>query len=990
MDPGSESEGRGCRHTVVALVLHVALATVLLWPALTSGDRIGGKDWNAFLGEAQAEVTTLVDYGQFPAWNPWRRGGQVAFAQPESMFLSPVTPVALLVGANAAFKLWLLPCFVAAGLGLFVLAGDLGLRGAARLVPGLAFVGASCLPLYVNGGLPNWLFGMAILPWLVWASRRAATSRCAVVLGGLLFALLLFCGSVHHFVFFPIVLAIEATARALRERKLRPLLATAALGIVGVALSLVRLVPLLELFSEFPRRLDSGGRFISPLLAVRSLLLPHPDDFNEARHVLRGGSSLYWVDCGAYVGPIVALLAVIALVAALRRAWPFALLGATFLWLAFGSSVEPSLWDALHQLPVYASMQAPERFMGYVAFAIALLAGFGAERVLALARRVAPRLCRVAPPMLVGAVVVPLAVIHASITRGAFPSPPPSDLEPATLFHRSAERPPFKQGRYEQIVDQWGGPLYEAVLCNAGNPDGQWDVPSIRATKAEQELDYRGEAFLAGSHGEVKARFTPNRIEVEARVDADDVLMINQDFFPGWRDATSGRRCESKEGLIALPLAAGTHTLALEFAPATIPVGALLTASALAIALWWWRNRRHGPALPLFAARSDRVSLGLLSVMVVQVVVWHATRTPAGALPLAPPWREVATTVRAGGDPAALQRAVDGAAPGAVLRLGPENYGDVVIHRGLTLVADPPGTTWLASVRIEELPAGETVTLLDVALHAVLPIEARGPDAPPGWVVRRCAGTVIVQGHGPAYRENGEAMLNVPRKLVVEESGQVLFFDTPFESATVRASRLHLARCRLGVGGASAGVRSSLHAEESAVVLNHCDVPEPASPFVLDLRSHSTVRSSGQSSGPASGSPFAAKCDGTSSNADLDTRGFSLWLTQRYGDGKKTRLLLHGPPNAKGMLVVAHAPELVPLKGKNLGQLRATRFDGHEQVLPFELSPAGELEIPVVAVTADARPGDGWFFQAFLPDAADAKNSVYTVMDGGLCEMPAR
>jgi len=1018
MDPAATAAARddvgppraGVRATARSALLFAVVALLLLWPALASGDRLGGKDWNAFLGQAQAESETLLRWGEFPSWNPWRRGGQVAFAQPESMLLTPVTPLVLALGAPLAFKLVLVPLFVVCGLGLVALARDLGLRGAAAQLPGLAFVCASPLALYVNGGLPNWLVGMACLPWLLLASRRAATSRRWLVGGALLFALLLFAGSVHHFVFFPLVLAIEAAARALRERSARPLVASAAMGIAGVASSLVRLVPLLELFSEFPRRLDASGRFMPIGEMARSLLLPHPAAIEEGLHVsLQGGSVLYWVDCGAFVGPVVALLALLAVARQWRRAWPFAAVALAFAWLAAGSSVQPSAWDALHQLPVYASMQAPERFMGYVAFALALLAGFGCESLLHFAARRSPTPAppRWAAALLLLSVAVPLVWFDAPLAQGAFPVAAPSDVAPTTLASPHPRPPPpaFVQARFDGVPAQWGGPLYEAVLRNRGNVSGQSDVPSLAATKAVGDLDYRGEAWLAGGHGRVAASFTPNTIAVEATLDADDVVVINQNFFPGWRDTNSGRSCEPREGLIALPLTKGEHRIALEFAPRSLPIGVLLTALTLVVlTAWRWRLRREasraspsggaspGAAVSLpsplpFSSRHDLLALLLLSLLVGGVFAWHATRAPAGAVPPPRPWRDDALLVEADGDLQALQRAVDAAPVGAILRLAPENFGDVVLRRGVTLVADPPGAARIASLRVEGLPAGETVVVLDVAMRAVVPVEQRGPEEPVGWTFEQCAGSIIVQGHSGSRRENGEVVANCARRMIVRRCPQVVLFDQPIAVIEAEESRLQLTRAVMN--GASTGDHPALSATRSAIVLQSAVVAREQQLRAM-LAESSTLRVSGLD--PAR---VDASCDATSSFADLDARGFSLQINQRYGRGRASpsplrgqSVLLHlrGAPRAKGTLIVARDVDFVSLKGKNLGQLRAPKFDGREILFPFELDDSGFQQIPVVPAPDDSHPGDGWFFQAFVVDDRDGAGLLYTVMDGGLLD----
>jgi len=977
MDPGSERPRRAWPSTLAALALYGAIAAVLLAGALRGWEKLGGKDWNAFLGQAQAEATTLIDHGQFPAWNPWRRGGQVSFAQPESMLLSPVTPLALLFGANAAFKLLLLPLFVAAAMGMRALAGDLGLGGAARLLAGAIYISASVLPLYVNGGLPNWLHGMAILPWLVLASRRAATSRRWLAGGAALYAGLLLCGNVHHFVFFPLLLAVEAAARTLQQRSARPLLATAALGIAGVAFSLVRLVPLLELFSEFPRRLDASGRFMPLALVARSLLQPHaPGIDGELRVVVTEGSVLYWVDCGAYVGPVVALLAAAGVVLAWRRAWPFALIGALFLWLALGSGVEPSLWDALRRLPVYASMQAPERFMGLLVFALALLAACAGERIDGWLARRGARARLAGGWIVLVAAIAPLLAVNPSIADGAFPVEPPRDVPPSTLLARGPPPPPFTQRRFPAIPQQWGGPLYEAVLRNAGNVDGQSDVPSRRAALAAGDLGYRGELHLAAGHGELSGEITPNSIRVRAELTAPDQLVVNQTFHPGWRRAGGGEPCVARDGLLALPLAAGAHELELEYAPRSIPAGALLSLLALAALALWARARRRAAADSREAARIDVLALLSHALLIGGVVAWYAAREPseAGAPPR--PWQELATTVDPASGPDALQRAIDAAAPGAVIRVPPGDCGAATVRRGVTLVGDPQRAATVRRLAVEDLPAGETVTVVGLRFAAADAGAVRGELR-----IERCAGMVVIATSGlesRAFLERAEDGRPAVAEFSVRSSQRV-FLAGHHETwrATLHSSRVAFSHA---VFHESERDSPAVVADGSVVLFNRCGFMG-SHDLAIDQVG---VRLSAGSHAIISGSdPPGFGADATSSVRDLGRRPFELWFDPAPGTPGGVELVVRGPFRARGTLIVGRRPAFLPLPDGDPPQWLGVAFDGRQTLYPIELDPTGELRVPVPRFSSAFAPGDGLYVQAFLESGSDPAVRLYSLMDGG-------
>src|SRR5439155_1260628 len=227
--------------------------------AFQGWQRLGGKDWNAFLGQAEAEVMTVKAYHQLPLWNPWRKGGQVSFAQPESMLLSPVTPLALLFGVPAAFKLLVLPLFVFGCAGMWTLAGYFGLSGWPRMTPGLVFFGSSVFPLYLSGGLPNWLCAVALLPWLIWLYARGLDDHRFLLGAAAAYAAFIFCGAIYQFVLIPVFLGFHAACLALARRSGRPLLGLAAVIAGGGALAALRLVPIAEVYLAFPRELAARG-----------------------------------------------------------------------------------------------------------------------------------------------------------------------------------------------------------------------------------------------------------------------------------------------------------------------------------------------------------------------------------------------------------------------------------------------------------------------------------------------------------------------------------------------------------------------------------------------------------------------------------------------------------------------------------------------------------------------------------------------------------
>jgi hypothetical protein len=603
MGPAPSPTGAPSQRRSLGLALGAfpLLGLLLLAGAFPDFERLGGKDWDQFFAQAQADVTTLRDHGQLPLWNPWRRGGQVSLGQPGSLLLSPVTPLALLVGVVPAFKLLLLPLFLAGCSGMWALAAELGLRSGARLVPGLVFFGSSIFPLYVCGGLPNWLFGMAILPWLFLAHRRAAASHRWVLGAALLYAALLFCGGVQFFVFYPLLLLLDAALLSLARRSPRPLGATVAVLLVGACLASIRLVPLLEVYRAFPRELAPGhqGCSLSLSLAIRALLGSDLPDLSTRAGpwvIAPGEARVYWINAGSYVGPLALALAGIG-AARLRRTSGLLLVAVAFLWMSLGANASPSLWEALRQLPVLASMRGPARMMLLVCFALALLAGFGFERVERwLSARVSPGWQRAIAAWLLLATAAPMVAVNAPIARHAFAVEPTPGLRSGGLFADRAPPPPFQQTGVRRNRAQFSGPVYEGVLRNHGNVFGQSDIPSFAAVAPAGAPGYRGEVYLLNGRGRVSADVTPNLIRARADLAERDLLVVNQAWFPGWKveGGAAGPAGPSPAGLLSVALEPGRHVLSLRYRPRHVGVGAAASALALGLAAAALRSRAGG------------------------------------------------------------------------------------------------------------------------------------------------------------------------------------------------------------------------------------------------------------------------------------------------------------------------------------------------------------------------------------------------------------
>src|SRR6185295_11009712 len=158
------------------------------------------------------------------------------------------------------------------------------------------------------------------------------------------------------------------------------------------------------------------------------------------------------------------------------------------------------------------------------------------------------------------------------------------------------------------------------------------DIPSPPAVVTDDDPAYRGEVWLR-SGAPVEAQLEPGRIRVHCEPMADDVLVVNQNFFPGW--VASGTvnaplvALAPDSNLLALPLGEGTHDLLLRYSPSEVPRALLLGAEALLVVAAYAFARRHAPVRRI--GRPELLALAAFALIAIFVGLPRPAVAPPGA-----------------------------------------------------------------------------------------------------------------------------------------------------------------------------------------------------------------------------------------------------------------------------------------------------------------------------------------------------------------------
>ncbi len=366
---------------------------------------------------------------------------------------------------------------------------------------------------------------------------------------------------------------------------------------------------------------------------IREKLTPRPDVPHRWR-LDELGMTYNWQEYGCYVTWLGLAMAALGMVVSFRRKWPLLAVGLIAGLIAMGAALPINVWALWRLLPMYGSLQVPSRFLAAVVFVAAVCAGFGIDRLGRWARLLEggrlggawpARLLQKGPFLLEAgialAIYLELATLGWSLFGEIFVCPKrPVPAHEATGF---ALRYAADDVRYAAMYSAH----YPYLMDNSGVLR-EYENIAVRRGKIRlaTDPDYRGEAYLEGSHGTAEiAEWTMSRVKVAVLMDnsgrpgARDRLVLNQNYYPGWKvicrraDGTSQQRPAeaSPEGLVSTGVCADDREVEFYYLPGSFLWGAAVSGLTLAGCLGFLlvegaRNCRPGRFRRFAAAVAQR------------------------------------------------------------------------------------------------------------------------------------------------------------------------------------------------------------------------------------------------------------------------------------------------------------------------------------------------------------------------------------------------
>ncbi len=501
-------------------------AGLLAVPIMTNPDGLGFADWDFVLDKYEAARRTILEWGQFPWWNPWCRGGFPLAAEPQIGVTSLAMPLVLGLGTTIGLRLAAV---------LYVMIAAAGAYRLGRFWLHEPYGSAVVALVYaLNGGvLVHMAQGFIIpmsycaLPWMVYHAFCLGTRTRHALALGFWTAFMLLTG-LQYLTLYTLAVVAVIMLRGIRvipasARWNLPRQGVLALGLC-LALSGWRLGTVGFVIADDQR--EQITHWDESILSIPHYLLDRPRP--DWPTVLPGRHHADYFELNSYVGPVVVLLVLLSLAHGWRWWHTLALFCG---WLAIGSIrfYQPSAW--LASWPLFGSAHVVTRWR-FVAF---LGIGLAAGDVVARLRRSKPPLRRRIAVVATALIAVDFLILGFQQLPLAFSLRPGPEWFPG---------PPVKT--IVNVADGLGFPCtargygvirgYEPMLSY------RRDAPTLRLGR--EVPGYRGEAWT--TQGPIEPDFwSPNRMIY--RVAPSQEVEINQNPGDWWRvngrPVFADRRC---------------------------------------------------------------------------------------------------------------------------------------------------------------------------------------------------------------------------------------------------------------------------------------------------------------------------------------------------------------------------------------------------------------------------------------------------------------
>jgi len=524
--------------------IFLLLAVYYTLPFLLNINNWGVRDWDLFTSIADIPAGAIMHYGQFPFWNPYMGGGNILFHHPEVAILSPFFLLYIIFGAVIGLKLQVLICYFLGFWGSHRLACSLGITRLSAIVMSVAYFGSVHFALhFAEGHIPFTHF--AFLPWFVFFVLQAGQSKKKIIWASLTLALMILGnGAAIPLLYTMLFTYLLVILRTTQNRDISEIKNLILATIGGIGLSAIKFVPMVVYLvqNKWPGNPEESipfGALGSIFFGLKHSLFTQNFD----------GQYWAWHEYGAYISPVLVLLAIFVLIKKFKSHIVWFVLALFFLLLGMGNFSSISPWNILSHFPGFESARCTGRSFQFVILTVAILGGHGLDRLSLYFKESNIKYGKIFLPILCGIVIITNMIFAWPIMDSAFHKRPVKVVRTQIFQH---------------VIDDEAH-AYQNYLANKGSLITPW-LSAYHPSRALVDPDENVlmEYVKTGEAEIIRRNFNNNEITYEINGIKPGKIMICMGYDPGWY-AVDGRPLVEDQLVIAFDFEAGTQTIELKY-----------------------------------------------------------------------------------------------------------------------------------------------------------------------------------------------------------------------------------------------------------------------------------------------------------------------------------------------------------------------------------------------------------------------------------------
>ena len=564
---------------LVAFFVFTVVSLFFVNPIFENISYWGQMDWDQFTFWHAVPRETILKYHQFPLWNPYSNGGNVLLGHPHSPFLSPFYIFVMIFGPVIGLKLQIIIYLILGMLGMFFACRYLQISKASSYLSSFVYMLSSVFPLHIREGHSVEVLAMAYIPWLFLFILKGSKNKNYCLTATLLFSFIFLGGAIKLLSIAIVLLSIFSVCQSIKEKNIIFIKNLFVIFLGAFFLCAIKLLPVLEFLSHSPRYTDSfQGTPLNLLFTIllnrqqADLYLQSHNNFQVMTNNL--GIMEGWHEYGAYIGIIPLFLFLFGAIKKFKKCWPLIIAGLACLLVSLGNKSPINLWGILHYLPYFNFLSCPQRFiLGFIFFAslVAAMALSDMEKILKGNKFINKFL-------LTGVILIvlfDLQIVNSPIFKGTF-TIVPLQLKRENYFAQRYVNENF----YSFNISR--SSMYPVFLSNSGILDS-YEVIHVKRGEVLPVSDplYKGEAYLAKDKGRVSITFfSPNKIIVDVWAEEADTLVLNQNYYNGWKVVKGGLKGKASgfKGLISTSISPGYQRVIFYYMPNSFLIGLFISA----------------------------------------------------------------------------------------------------------------------------------------------------------------------------------------------------------------------------------------------------------------------------------------------------------------------------------------------------------------------------------------------------------------------------